>query len=538
MTAATQRGARRMGGWGFTGESLTPPAAMVSWLDAHLERGTPQPAFDPASAAALPEPRPEASLPGFSFDRLDRLAHARGQGLPDLVRLRTGTVRAAPDAVARPGTAREVADCLAVCARAGLRVVPWGGGTSVTGGLNLVPGSPPTVALDLRRLAGLFDLDPKSWLATLGAGCAGPALEELLGGQGFTLGHFPQSFELSTLGGWIATRACGQESLAVGGSEQWVAGVRVATPRGGLEVAARPAAASGPELLQCVLGSEGRLGVITEATVRIRPRPAAREVKAWLVPSWERGLAAARELAQSAAPLALLRLSDGPETEVAMASGIAAHRALGWVLPRYLRLRGVAGWGCMLFLGAVGDAARIAGVWEEVAPTLRRHGAVALGAAPGRRWLADRFRHPYLRDGLLDLGWAVETLETSATWRQLPAIAEAVRTALAMPTLCHVSHTYRDGASLYFTFFLRCAASADATIAEWARRKRAATAALLAAGGTLSHHHGVGAWHAPWYRQAVGDVGTAAVAAMAASLDPDGMLNPQALLDPTDRLEI
>lgn len=548
---------RRLGGWGFEGEAFPPSDELLAWLLRHLgehptEQGEPFPAFD----AARFRPPPPRSLPDalvgvgapLSTEPLDRLAHARGQGLTDLLRLRSGTVPALPDGVLRPGDDQEIEGLLRAAAREGLRVIPWGGGTSVTGGVNVLPGDAPVVSLDLERLAGLEDLDEVSGLATLGAGTPGPAVEAALAGHGFTLGHFPQSWELSTLGGWAATRASGQESLGYGGIQELVAGLELVAPAGSLRIPAFPASAAGPDLRHVAMGSEGRLGVITRATVRVRRRPERLQVVGSLVPGWDEGLEASRELLQEGVPLTLLRLSDEPETEVALAVGLGGRSSMvGPLVKGYLRLRGIRGTGCMLLTGAAGAASDVEETLERAAAVVKRHGGVSLGASPGRRWLADRFRHPYLRDALLDRGIATDTLETAAPWSRVPGLARGVRRALeealAMESeeaavLCHLSHPYRDGSSLYFTFFFRCPADPEAAVARWAALKRAATRAVVAGGGTLSHHHGVGSWHAPWYGDEVGSAGRELVAAAAAALDPAGVLNPHVLLDPEDRLEI
>lgn len=533
---------RRLGGWGFEDERLEPSPAMLAWLAGRFAAGAPLPRFDPASAGALPAPRALPALPALSTDPLDRLAHARGQGLTDLVRLRSGTVPAAPDGVLRPVDAAAVAAAIEACDREGVPVVPWGGGTSVTGGVNAPisrrADDPPRVVLDLTRLAGLAALDERSGLATFGAGTTGPGVEAALAPHGLTLGHFPQSWELSTVGGWIATRASGQESLGFGRIEDLVAGVDAVAPAGAIRVAPRPAVAIGPDPLGLLLGCEGRLAVLTAATLRVRPRPRERDVRAYLLPAWGEAIDAVRELTRAGIRLAMLRLSDPSETEVAMATGLAGHALAGRALRTWLRLRGRRNYGCLLLLGAAGEPGELWTAHGAAREILRRYGAVALGAGPGRRWLGERFRHPYLRDALLDRGIATDTFETSAPWSALPALADTVRAALPVPVLAHVSHPYRDGASLYFTFFFPCEREADATVARWAELKRCATRALLAAGGTLSHHHGVGSWHAPWYREAVGDALAAAVAGAAAALDPRGTLNPGALLDPADRLEV
>ena len=519
---------------------------MLEWLEERLGPSEPLPApaspssFLPGPGRALPE------LPGLvSFDPLDRLTHARGQGLPDLLRLRSGAVPAVPDAVAWPENDAEVEATLARSAAAGVRVVPWGGGTSVTGGVNVLAGEPPTVSLDLSRLAGLADFDAVSGLATFGAGTLGPDLEAALAGQGFTLGHFPQSFELSTLGGWVVTRASGQESLGYGGISERVAGLTLVAPAGRMTLPALPGAASGPDLRQVVVGSEGRLGVVTRVTVRVSRRPEETSVEAWLLHDWPAGLAAARELVQERLPLSMLRLSNPPETEVALAVGLGGHGLAGSLVKTWLRLRRV-GRGCLLLLGWHGSLVERERTRDRATDVLRRHRAVGLGTSPGKSWTRDRYRHPYLRDALLDRGIATDTLETAGTWAAVPELARSVTAAIEsalsaenepVASLCHVSHPYPDGSSLYFTFFFRCPGDPEAAIARWATIKRAATDAITAGGGALSHHHGVGRWHAPWLDREVGPRGRAVLEAAARTLDPAGIMSPGVLLDPADRLE-
>ncbi len=535
---------RKLNGWGFEGISFPPPRPMRKWLEERLGPSERRTAVDPASIR-LPEPRPLPDLPvPFSSDRSDRLLHARGRGFSDLVRLRTGTLPALPDAVVRPEDAADVQEVLRLCSRAGVRVIPWGGGTSVTGAVNTLPDPAPVVVLDLERLSGLVSIDARSGHARVRAGTLGPALEAALTSHRLTLGHFPQSWEMSTLGGWVATRSSGQESLGFGRIEELVAGLELVAPAGRLSLPALPASAAGPDLRQLVLGSEGRFGVITEATVRVWPRPARRAVEAFLLPAWEEGNDAVREMVLAGLPLHMIRLSDPTETEAVLAVGVGGHAwaplARGW-----LRLRGAGPTSCLLLCGAAGADREIHWALGETRRLLKKHKAVSLGQGPGQRWLADRFRHPYLRDSLLDLGWATDTLETAAPWSALPGLYRAVRLALAstlpdeeVPVLCHISHLYRDGASLYFTFFFRDPEDPEESIARWASLKRAATSAIVEDGGTLSHHHGIGSWHAPWYPREAGADGVRLLTAAAGELDPQGILNPHVLLDPADRLEV
>jgi alkyldihydroxyacetonephosphate synthase len=536
---------RRLGGWGFAGVSYPPSQPLLRWLEAGIgEPGPPLPmrtSFQAPTAGRLPE------LPvAVSTEAGDRIFHARGQGLPDLIRVRGGLLSAAPDGVCRPRSSDEVETILAVCSEHGIRVIPWGGGTSVTGGVNVLPGQVPVLTVDLAHLSGLVRLDEVSGLATFAAGTTGPGVEAALADHGLTLGHYPQSWQLATVGGWAATRSSGQESLGYGRIEDMVAGLVLAAPAGRLEIPALPASAAGPDLRHLVMGSEGRLGIITEVTFRVRRQPQQMEVEATLLPDFEAGLEAARMMVQADLPLTMLRLSDAPETEVAMAVGLASTSAAP-LLQTYLKLRGIGSGACLMLCGVAGTTGAVATALAAARSVLRRHGGVALGRRPGRAWKRDRFRHPYLRDALLDTGYATDTLETAVPWSALATarttIADAMTRSLQghgeqVAVLCHVSHPYRDGASLYFTFFFRNQARPEQTIARWAEIKRTATTALVQCGATVSHHHGVGQWHAPWLEAEIGSLGHSLLAGAAGRLDPGQVLNPHVLLDPTDRLEL
>lgn len=537
---------KRIDGWGFQGESVAPSPAMLAWLGDRLGQGESVPPLDPESLDPTePETVPDLGCEATD-DFLDRLAHARGRGFSDLMRLRSGALQRLPDRVAYPADVDELETLLSRAAASDLRVIPWGGGTSVTGGVNALPGSRPIVTVDLQRLSGLQALDPVSGLATFGAGTPGPRVEADLAPHGLTLGHFPQSWELSTVGGWVVTRSAGQESLGNGRIENLVAGLDLVAPSGRLTLPTLPASAAGPDLRHLVLGSEGRFGVVTQAVMRVRPKPAEMRVVAVLLPDWDRGVEAARRLTQNEVPLGLLRLSDGPETEVAMSIGLA-HSPFASVVRGWLKLRGIGEGSCLMLLGASGTWGEVDATLEEARTVLRPHGAAWLGDGPGRKWLADRFRHPYLRDSLFEAGYGTDTFETAVPWSKVDTlytkVRESLRTATAegereVPVLCHLSHPYRDGVSLYFTFFFRCPADPEVAIARWADLKRRATDAVADAGGTLSHHHGIGSWHAPWLSREIGDTGHRVLAATASTLDPRGILNPHVLLDPEDRLEL
>ncbi len=487
---------------------------------------------------------PEVTLPGpvlrrlagivgdghVRTGRLARVAHATGRGYADLVRLRRGDATSAPDAVVLPADHREVQRVLEACAAHDVAVVPFGGGTSVVGGVNPQTRARPVISLDLARLEGLHHRDATSGTATFGAGTRGGDAELALAAQGLTLGHLPQSVEHATLGGFVASRSVGQASTGYGRIDDLVVAVRAATPQGTLEAGHVPSSAAGPDLLRALLGSEGTLGVITEVTVQVRPAPRTRAFAAWWVPDFASGQQALRTLAQQGLAPDVARLSDEPETRLALAQQSATARA-------YVRARSRRITGCLLIAGWDGQGWQVRGRRRAARQALGAVGARSLGAAPGRAWASHRFDTPYLRDDLLDRGVLVETLETAASWRELPDLYRAVREALTAAlaergtppqVLTHVSHVYPTGASLYLTFL--ALAQRGAELAQWAHAKQAASQAILAAGGTITHHHGVGADHRPWYGHELGAVGALALRGLKDALDPTGICNPGILL--------
>ena len=487
----------------------------------------------------LPEPARAALVAllgeeNVATDRESRLRRTGGKSYLDLLRRREGDASDAPDAVLTPGDTAETAAVLAACAEHQVVVVPFGGGTSVVGGLSgMDPDDRPAVALDLRRMATIADVDVPSSLVTVGPGMRGPALEEALAPQGLTLGHLPQSWEFATLGGYAATRSAGQASTGVGRFDDLVAGLTLATPTGVLELGSPPASAAGPDLLGLALGSEGALGVITELRLRVRPKPRTTRYEGWSFRNWAAGLAGLQRLARHDLLPDVVRLSDPDETRanLLMASGTGAR-----ALRATLRARR-HGEGCLLVVGWEGLPALVRARRKAAASVLQEGGAIRVGRQVGESWRKHRFEAPYLRDRLMDSGLLVETLETAATWSALPTVYDSVRRALGRSltragrrplVMSHVSHGYPTGASLYVTVLAD--RDDDLPIQQWLAAKREATDALLAAGGTLTHHHAVGADHRPWLEREVGPLGVEVLRAVKQRLDPTGICNPGVLL--------
>ena len=546
------REALRWNGWGRLGEGLGLGPEREEAVLAELGRRFGRPlarGIDPLEleALALSAPRLDArslarlrAACGDEWVRtsaLERVSHSLGRSLPDLLRLRSGDLPPPCDAVVYPGDEGSVAAVLRIACDAGFAVVPVGGGTSVVGGIEPRPRASQrgAIALDTTRLDALLRVDAASRTATLQAGIDGPALEARLRTHGFTLGHFPQSFEHSTLGGWIAARSSGQFSARYGGLEDLLVAVRVVTPSGVLRTLEVPRSAAGSDLRALVLGSEGTLGVIVEATLRVAPAPAAHDERALLFRSFEAGAEAVREAVQAGVPAAMLRLSDAAETELfevlrrdparrfdPSAALLGAAARLGYGEGR-----------AVLVYAHEGDAAEVRRSMARLRAIGRRHGGLPVGRRPGRSWRRDRFRTPYLRDWLLDSEVAVDTLETALPWSRLEGghrgILRDLRAALAAHAgaglaMAHLSHSYSDGASLYFTVLYPL--DPRRAVKQWAEIKREATESVLSHGGTLSHHHGVGLDHAAWMAREKGAVGLEALRALKERIDPAGVMNP------------
>lgn len=526
---------KRWNGWGSADVAPSLSAEALAFLASRV--GTAQPASSITRDAAVRSVG-VARLPSaspLSTDADVRLDHAYGQSLSDWITLRTGLGLHCADGVALPETAEDVRAALAAARRAGAIVIPYGGGTSVAGHLAVPRSDRPVVNISLEKLRGLRTFDGENLVATFGAGTPGPMVEAELRAHGCTLGHFPQSFELSTVGGWVATRSSGQQSLRYGRIEQLLQQAQLVTPVGAFTVGgAYPASSAGPDLREVVLGSEGRLGLLTDVTLRVRRLPEHESFHASFFPSWDAGVLAVRALVQDGVPLSMLRLSNPLETitQLALADGHA--RSLAW-LTRYLGWRGVGDGRCLLIVGVTGGDREVSSARGALAESVARHGGVRVGTSIGASWARGRFRGPYLRNALWDAGYAVDTFETAVPWSRatetMNGIELALRTAMdgegeRAHVFTHLSHVYRSGCSVYVTCVFRLASAPDATLARWQRLKRAASTAVVAAGGTISHQHGVGSDHAPWLEAEKGAQGMGVLRAIARELDPDEMMNP------------
>lgn len=529
---------RRWNGWGDDTIDVDLNADALAFLAARIGPGrAPRDAgFDAACAAIAPSRL--AAHPLVDTTPSVRALHALGQSLPDWLRLRHGRLGAVPDGVAFPESGAEVRALLAHAAAQDAAVIPYGGGTSVAGHLTVL-GERPALCIDMRRLRALTALERESQLATFGAGVTGPDLEAQLRAHGYTLGHFPQSFEYSTLGGWVVTRSSGQQSLRYGRIEALFAGGEVETPAGTLSIPTFPASAAGIDLREMVLGSEGRLGILTEATVRVTRLPAYEAFHAVFFPDWEHAVRAVCALAQARLPLSMLRLSNPLETQTMLA--LAGHKRLVGMLEGWLKLRGCKEGKCMLLVGATGEKRQARAALQAAFALTRGEGGVHLGRGLGERWRHNRFRNVYMRNTAWRHGYAIDTVETAVDWPGVTPAMAAIEAAAAsafgqhgerVHAYTHLSHLYPQGASVYATFVYRLSGDYDTDLARWRSLKTAVSDAIVVSGGTISHQHGVGSDHAPWLAAEKGALGLDAMRALFARFDPDGRMNPGKLVQP------
>jgi alkyldihydroxyacetonephosphate synthase len=469
--------------------------------------------------------------------RRERVLHAYGKGFRDLFRMRRGSAEGAPDLVLYPESEDDVLMTLRAAARHDVVVIPFGGGSNIAGCLERSESRRMAVSLDMRRMRRVLEVDVESCTARIEAGAFGPDLEEQLNGYGLTLGHFPDSFLHSTLGGWIATRSAGMQSDKYGKIEDMVLALRMVTPLGVLATRTVPKSSNGIDVNHLCIGSEGTLGVITEATMRVHPRPQSRRTHGYLFPEFEAGIAAMHECVRKECVPSMLRLSDPDKTALSLAFKPPSSRlshAASKVMQGYLRAKGFDfARACLMLTTFEGSKPGAARQHSQVNAIYRRFGGVDLGPGSGKSFESTKYDFPHIRDFLLDRGITSDVSETSTVWSNLVPLYRATTTALRAAILesgvkpwvgCHISHTYHSGASLYLTF--ACKQQSGREMQQYLHAKRTAQQSFIDHGATLSHHHAVGTEHLPWLTDDISPLGVMAVAAIKGGLDPDNIMNP------------
>ena len=529
---------RRWNGWGDDKTTMELPSSAGEFLSqvvggAHC--------LDEVTLAQAMKLVPESRLKSHALittDSEQRVRHAKGQSLPDWLDMHSGNIECFPDGVCFPENREQVKTLLSYAKNESIDLIPYGGGTSVAGHINPNRSDRAVLTMNMSRMNQLLDLDEKSQIATFGAGTPGPMVEAQLLARGYTLGHFPQSFELSTIGGWIASRSSGQQSLRYGRIEQLFAGGNIETFDGSLDVPTFPASSAGPDLREMLLGSEGRFGILTEVKVRVSQLPESEKFSVVFFPSWQQASQFCREVVQQRIALSMLRVSNAVETQTQLK--LAGHESSIKWLERYLSMRGCRDGKCMLTFGLTGSKQQISATQKQLKKYSRIHQGVSTGEILGKKWQANRFRSPYLREALWEKGYVVDTFETATDWGNVDSLMDkvesVVKTALneedeKVHVFTHLSHVYSQGCSLYTTYVYRNGKDYQATMDRWKKIKHLASTTLVENGGTISHQHGVGKDHAPYLSVEKGELGMKVIEKMAHHFDPEKQLNPGTLLN-------
>ena len=547
---------KRWNGWGDEKNNFGLELTKTSqdYIENILGKSEPLPeiSLDEAIAKVPKSRAPHHRL--INTDAEVRLRHCRGQSIPDWLATHSGEFGTFPDGVAFPSTTVEVQELLLFVKQENLIVIPYGGGTSVCGHINPEENERPIITIALSKMDKLIAFDKQSQIATFGAGTLGPDVEKQLSAHGYTLGHFPQSWELSTVGGWVASRSSGQQSLRYGRIEKMFAGGNIETLQGSLNIPTFPASSAGPDVREMILGSEGRMGIITEVKMRVAKIAEQEKFYVAFFPSWQVGMDATRDITQNGIQLSMMRLSN--EVETASHLKLAGHDTAVKYLEKYLSLRGISKINnkgnthvdnkTMFTFGITGSKAQCKSALKITKQFISKHKGVYIGTALGKHWQHSRFRSPYLRQGFWDAGIIVDTMETCLDWSAVPAaikgmesdIANALKLDANAPgsidekihVFTHLSHFYGQGCSVYTTFLFRMDENYDKTMQRWLKLKAAGAQAIVKHGGTISHQHGVGKDHAPYLAAEKGELGIKAIQELCQLFDPEQRMNPGKLV--------
>lgn len=538
--------------WGEGGE---PPGTQATFLrllseaiglgeETRREYPDPKDVEIPPSGLQESQVNELASIVGSSNVQANhgaRVCHAVGMGYQDIIRYCHGRLDSAPDAVVSPTSADQIEAIIQWCTRNSIGLVPHGGGTNVVSAL-----SPPGqyITLSMRNLNRVLAFDESSATITVQPGIRGPELESFLNPRGFTLGHFPSSFQYSTIGGWLATRSVGYHDSYYGKLQDRLISLRVLTPTGAIRVVGAPSGASGPDLNRVFLGSEGALGVIVEATLHLHSAPEAREYVSGIFRSFDRGVEVVKELLQEALMPASIRLFDQDETRVIQAMSMdeedetsVARRARRWFRDLGLRAKGVKpGRVCLMILGFEGQEAYVHRQAQHATRVIAIHEGDPLGPEPGEKWHETRYQLPYIRDALIERGALVDSIDVTTTWDYASGlrkdVIDAIRSTLESETpnclvFSHISQGHPSGTTLNFMFL--APARKDGELEQWQSVRKAALNAILKYPTSVSHQFGVGRVDIEHFQRQVGETYMNLLRALKWFIDPNGIMNPGVL---------
>ena len=541
---------KRWNGWGDEANKLDLPSTADAFLLSKV--GATTPLID-AQLEDVMKQVPASRLPKHPLFNLDpevRIRHARGQSLPDWLAMRSGDFEYFPDGVAFPENSDDLVELLSFCQQHHILVIPYGGGTSVAGHINPFASEQAILTVDMGRMNRLIALDTDSQIATFGAGTPGPQVEAQLRAQGYTLGHFPQSFELSTIGGWVVTRSSGQQSLRYGRIEELFAGGEVITPVGRLDIPTFPASAAGPDIKALLMGSEGRIGILAEVKVRVRKLAVQENFYVTFFPSWQQAKDAAKTLVQADIQLSMLRLSNAIETETQLA--LAGHAKQIALLEKALAIFGTKEGKCMMTFGLTGTKFQCRSALKQLKKITKAHQGLYTGSFMGNKWAEKRFTMPYFREALWQKGYVVDTLETATDWQNVDNLIAKIETNLRtvltqdastgttagtpqLHVFTHLSHFYQQGSSIYPTYIFKAGEDYQQTLAQWAKLKHTTSEIIVNNKGTISHHHGVGKDHQPYLITEKGALTIKAIQSLCDTFDPQQIMNPHCLIASTPK---
>ena len=472
-------------------------------------------------------------------DKKTRLIHAAGKSFRDLWLIRHGNIKFAPDCVIFPNNENDVVSIVNAAKENGVVLIPFGGGSNIAGCLEPKDHhNRMVVSLDMCRMHKVIEIDQYSLIARIQPGVYGQHLEDQLAEHGVTLGHFPDSFLHSTLGGWVATRSAGMQSDIYGKIEDMVISLRMVTPSGTIITRTVPKSSNGIDIRHLCIGSEGILGVITEVTIQVHKKPEKEDWYGWLFPDFQSGIDAIHECHRYNCMPTVTRLNDPKKTALSFAfktpkTGFKATIAntFKWYIGNVKKIN--FNQCCLMVVKYEGTQQEFKNIRNKVSSIYKKHLGVCLGAEPGRSFAKVKFDFPHLRDFTMDRSIMADVSETATTWNNLCAmhknglkeIENAIKeTGVNGWVGCHLSHSYHSGASLYFTF--GCLQRKGREIEQYLYVKKAAEDAFMKNGGTLSHHHAVGTEHLPWVEEDLSSTGLKAVKALKNGLDPNGIMNP------------
>jgi len=521
---------RRWNGWGEEGVGYSLSRYAKRFLIKKIGEGVKSKEINKISLLnELDKPKIK-DFPFSTSDRFERLMHSFGQSFPDWLKFKMGLRFKAPDLVCYPESEDDLKSIIDKAKEKNVNLIPYGGGTSVVGHLEIIDNEKPTVSVDMAKISGVINIDENSQIATIKAGTKGPDLERALNSKGYTLGHFPQSFEFSTLGGWVATRSSGQFSLGYGKIEDMFLGGTLYSPIGVINIDPYNKSAEGIDLRQIILGSEGRAGILSKCHMNISKLPEVLAVYGAFFPDDESGVEAVRTLSQSGIPLTMVRLSLSKETEGIL--NLASNRFFVGMFDSVVKLKGYSKNKCLMICAIDGSIRQVRFYKSLIKSIIKKYRGLSIGAFVGKQWLKDRFKIPYLRNALWDMGYGVDTLETYTTWGNVKNLVEKIEKSLnGSFAFSHLSHIYPNGSSIYTTYIFPLGRDEYETFEKWSFFKRRASETIVKHGGVTSHHHGIGMDHKAYLRQLRGSFALEIMKSSFDFLDPDGIMNPKKLVD-------